>query len=488
VYGTYLDHIAETDSSRERWTRLQGREPRPYAFWYRESPLPLVPVHPYGNIRFADPPRSIAGMASVVSDDEGRLRILEIVPPQHDTSPANAATPDYSPLFEAAGLRVADFAPVRPEWNPLLSSESRSAWTGRYAGQEEVVRVEAGAYRGRPIYFQVLDSFDRPTREARHDPKPVSKVAAEWAYVVLMLSMLLVPPFVARRNLRRGVGDRRGAWRLGFAVFLLQLASWALRTEAWGSVFKSEMSLVVQLGLALVLGALTALIYLALEPYVRRLWPRSLISWTRLLMGRFGDPRVGRDVLIGAVAGVVVTLAQRLEWLVPWALGVAPRIPYGVAEATLGSGGKALAMAAAPGFLLGPLMVLFVLTTPTLLLRRKRLALAVSMLILVLMAAPWVAQSSSGMALASALVEVVLVYAVLVGTLLRFGLLALAAAFFFFEILQHWPLTFDGGAWYFDTSLMGMAILAVVATLAVIVARGGANVWRRAAVGIATRG
>jgi len=33
------------------------------------------------------------------------------------------------------------------------------------------------------------------------------------------------------------------------------------------------------------------LFYIALEPYVRRLWPKTLVSWHRLLAGRFR----GRD-------------------------------------------------------------------------------------------------------------------------------------------------------------------------------------------------
>ena len=34
------------------------------------------------------------------------------------------------------------------------------------------------------------------------------------------------------------------------------------------------------------------LYYLALEPYVRRLWPQALISWSRVLAGRVRDPLV----------------------------------------------------------------------------------------------------------------------------------------------------------------------------------------------------
>src|SRR5208283_1540399 len=38
---------------------------------------------------------------------------------------------------------------------------------------------------------------------------------------------------------------------------------------------------------------------IALEPYVRRRWPATLVSWIRLLAGDFRDPLVGRDVLAG---------------------------------------------------------------------------------------------------------------------------------------------------------------------------------------------
>ena len=49
-------------------------------------------------------------------------------------------------------------------------------------------------------------------------------------------------------------------------------------------------------------------IYLALEPIVRRRWPDALVAWTRLLRGRIVDPLVGRDALIGVLGGVVLVL------------------------------------------------------------------------------------------------------------------------------------------------------------------------------------
>jgi hypothetical protein len=42
-------------------------------------------------------------------------------------------------------------------------------------------------------------------------------------------------------------------------------------------------------GQALTFAGLLWLIYIALEPFVRRRWPHMLVSWTRLLSGAFGD-------------------------------------------------------------------------------------------------------------------------------------------------------------------------------------------------------
>jgi hypothetical protein len=71
-------------------------------------------------------------------------------------------------------------------------------------------------------------------------------------------------------------------------------------------------------------------VYVALEPYVRRSNPEILISWTRLLGGRSRDPRVGRDLLVGIAAGIGVVLLRVALVLLPPLLGYAPPPPRGV--------------------------------------------------------------------------------------------------------------------------------------------------------------
>ena len=49
-------------------------------------------------------------------------------------------------------------------------------------------------------------------------------------------------------------------------------------------------------------------IYLALEPWVRRYWPQTMITWSRVVAGQWTDPLVGRDLLFGTFFGIVYAL------------------------------------------------------------------------------------------------------------------------------------------------------------------------------------
>src|SRR5262249_13103236 len=62
------------------------------------------------------------------------------------------------------------------------------------------------------------------------------------------------------------------------------------------------------------------ILYVALEPLVRRRWPDLLISWTRLLSGELRDPLVGRDALVGLLFGGVISIVTHLGNRLPaWA-------------------------------------------------------------------------------------------------------------------------------------------------------------------------
>jgi hypothetical protein len=81
------------------------------------------------------------------------------------------------------------------------------------------VRVEAAAYRGLPVYFEVMPTW----REAeRRDSLPTHLLD------VVGLALLPAVMFLAVGNLRRGRADVRGAMRLGLAILACTAAAWLL--------------------------------------------------------------------------------------------------------------------------------------------------------------------------------------------------------------------------------------------------------------------
>jgi hypothetical protein len=85
-------------------------------------------------------------------------------------------------------------------------------------------------------------------------------------------------------------------------------------------------------------------LYVALEPHVRRVWPEVLIGWTRCLAGRVRDPLVGRDVLVGVLIGVITAMIPHLYSLLPPLIGLGAHDPVGTPGQQFSFG---------PGFILG---------------------------------------------------------------------------------------------------------------------------------------
>ncbi len=130
---------------------------------------------------------------------------------------------------------------------------------------------------------------------------------------------------LARRNLRLGRGDRRGAFRVAAVIVILGTAADLLRlpdaVSTWFSVASGNLAR------RLFDGALVWIFYVAVEPYVRRLWPTTLIAWNRVLEGRLRDPLVGRHILIGGLFGLALSALFLLRGPGAGWLGSTPDAP-----------------------------------------------------------------------------------------------------------------------------------------------------------------
>jgi predicted Ser/Thr protein kinase len=455
--GDYLQYVEAQDRSPARWEKLaQGVWP-PLPYWYRQSPRPLEAISG-NNLRptAGDPPPLVSGMAGVTLDPAGRLLRFYAVPPQFDESEGEPPPADWPAAFAEAGLDLSGFRPATPKWVPLHHGDSRAAWEGSHAGRPEVpIRVEAASFRGRPVYFEVLGPWAKPARMQAPQSDPAGK-AVETVFMLVLAGVIVSSVLLARHNLRVGRGDRKGAFRLALFVFAAFTVAWVLRADHTAG--GSEFNLFVKgAGFALFISGLVWLFYLSLEPFVRRRTPQRIISWSRLLVGDWRDPLVGRDVLVGAAFGTALGLLSLLRLLAPKWAGLPPPAPLTPQLETLLGAREVLGYffyVHLTQTIFAGLGFLFLFLLLTILLRREWAAAGVAFLLLT---AFWLAQSRS---LAAGLPFDILAAAILVFVAMRFGLLATIAALFFYYLCTAYPLTTDLSAWYAGGTLFA-ALVAV---------------------------
>ena len=279
---------------------------------------------------------------------------------------------------------------------------------------------------------------------------------------------------LARRNLHLRRGDRKGAFRLAIYFFSLNMLHWLF--GAHHVLERSEVDLLFgALYVAFFHFGLVWILYIAVEPYARRLWPRMMVSWMRLLDGRFRDPLVGRDVLLGCVMGTVFALLQHLYARAPAWLGYGPPRPggWGVsAEKELAAlGGFARSVSTLflvhSDTLKTTLFFIVALVLLRFLLRRTWLAVGGYTILYTIVFYP-----QTGYALMDLLLPLSWV-AVFLFFLFRFGWLSVALGFFLWDALNVYPLTFDPTAWYAGYTVLALVVAFGLAIYGFKVSLGG---------------
>ncbi|HKA18192.1 MAG TPA: serine/threonine-protein kinase [Blastocatellia bacterium] len=459
-------------------SRLLGDRSAAIQFWYRESPQYLeadfIPGLSgqirVGRITPSDPPPVVSGMVSAVLDPQGRLIAFSAVPPQLDES--SVALPvDWAALFSAADLEATRYTPAEPQWTPLAACDARAAWTGPYPEQPEIpLRIEMAAYRGHPVYFQMIGPWARPSRmPAVHQPG--KQRALYGGFVTTIIAVTLGAALLARRNVRLGRGDRRGAFRLGFFVFSLILLAWLFGTAHAPTVREGEAYLLA-ISQALFVGVSAGLFYLALEPYVRRRWPQTLIAWSRIMEGRLRDPVVGRDLLVG-ILFAICTMA--IVFLISWvsSASLVRESLYGVlgVRQTV-----ALFLTTTAESIINSAAMFFLIFLLRILLRNQWLAAGVP--ILFLAAVIFLLLLSAGGNPVLGLLGGGVVAALYVVALVRFGLIALLTLYWTNDLLGSLPLTIDPSAWYAGNTTVVITAVLALAVFAFYTSLGGQRVFQ----------
>ena len=431
------------------------------SFDYREALLPLMPSaatgpFPLPQVLPDEPAPLQAGMAQVALDPRGRLRMLAVVPPERERDSApSAAETDWGYLFRQAGLDLNRFTPVDPRWTPRNYAGVRAAWEGPHPEHPGVtMRVEAASYRGRPVSFRWIGPWTRPSR----DPEgQAGQEAGQLVFEGLLLFFLIGGALVARHNLRAGRGDRRGAIRIGAAVYVLQAAMWVLGAHHVASADEGWI-FIAGFTNAVAMGAGFWVVYIALEPFARRRWPEMLISWTRAISGRWRDPLAGRDLLIGAVVGTALgLLLGPIRVLLPLKLGI-PVTPHPLDLSTPTTPGLAVAwlisnLVFSSFWVLG---LVFLLALARLLVRRGWLA---AVIVTLLYTANFVGGYGLALTIPLALVSV----GILVAATVRFGVLTAIAVETCRRIFGYRIYSSDPSNWIFYAGMIAVAGLLILA-------------------------
>ena len=354
-------------------------------------------------------------------------------------------------------------------WDSLASADTRVAWTGKYPGTSFPLRVEAGAWRGKSVYFKLIGDWTKPSRMASSGPSASDKIT-QVTLAVLGFLLLSGACLIAWRNYVRQKTDLQGTWKLGVVIFCLELAIWLFEAHFVPSI--STLGLFfLALSSALFLAGITCTLYLALEPYVRRHWPHAIISWSRVLAGKLRDPLVGRDLLYGVILGLIWAIVFELTSFAAIRQGSPPGLGSTVfllgTRRVIGTSLWHLTNS-----LQATLTFFFMMFVLRVLLRKPWLAalafVAIWMAIKLLGNPHWMMNGPAYL----------VVYGVASFMVLRFGLITLATGIFVVDLLLSVPITTNPTSWYMSGSLLVLATVVAIALWGCFTALGGQKVFR----------
>jgi serine/threonine-protein kinase len=444
---TYLD---QRPMPRD-WTRWLEAE-SPVMGVYREALEPLSAA-PDGRLSETNPPPIDPGMVTVEIDAQGRLRAFHANP--YGMASGMSAPVEPEAIFRAAQLDFSKFTEVAPRTTPTNIFDQLRAWKGPHPAIQGLdLTLEIGTWKGSVTWVKFLWPWT-PVEATSSKPEPLPAKIRDTLGPVLFLGGAIFAIVLARRNWKRQRADRRGALHIAIAVCALQLTVWAGTAHMLPRDFTLSF-LGTALAISMFAGGLFFVLYLALEPALRARWPHAIVTWNRVLAGRWKDAQVGSHFLIGATVGILVWTLDEIRLV----LGISRHgLDTVDALALLGTRQWIADFASRiSSALQSGLVVFFVLFCLRTLLRKNWLAAIVASILFAILeedlanSINWQGEFVAGVAVFFALIFI----------LFRFGLVATVAAMFVLNATDHIPLGADLSTWYAPTGLFSSALLALI--------------------------
>lgn len=332
---------------------VRAARPGRVTFWYRWSPRRLEAGNSLESVSYSDPPANVPGMVLVRLDaSDGRLLEAWCLPRAGDpawsaeslvraaTDPAGYGTVQAAPFVRSsAGPPAAASPTTQPATQtaaerafvstvPLATSDN-AAWVVRdllnAQGQPALDASIKGllfADGDAAVYFGAGDPSPPPAKSG--GGASMSDLAAA-VRVAWNLVPVLFGVWLAGRSMRLGRKSPRQAMELARIVFLLQFVGWLMMVRPFDFTSPNAFNIwAAGFGQALFNAAAVWVFYVAIDPYARRVWTRSLISYARFAgdwRRAYRDPIVGRSLLTGLAGGVIFALLRRADQVIPRWLG-----------------------------------------------------------------------------------------------------------------------------------------------------------------------
>ncbi len=449
------------DRKGRSWDELMAAEPF-FDYFYRESPEALV-AWPVGDVHSNSPAPMTAGMLEMRLNSAGRLREFTAIPGEKPAGEAKLMPMDTATLFDAVGYDPAAFTETTPEVTPMVAFDQRKAWKGPAPGLPGVdARVEAASLAGRIAALKVVFPWTKARREPSKAPAGAALIGPLVNIGLTSMAVLFGLIFAAR-NLRLNRADRKGAFRLALVTGALVLIVWVGTSHHVATPWEWDM-LSNSFADACFDGLAMWVLYLALEPAVRSRWPQALVTWNRLLAGRFADAQLSAHILTGAAAGWVLRLFfSSLSWIDYQR----DRVPFG--NNLDGSDGPLGWIGANAQTILGALQTGFVVVFTIFGFRwlwKNDYAAAFSTAVLFALIGNGGIWNDNGPHLILQRILLLLVFAVLAMILLRMGMVSSIAAIFFINTPDRINLGHGLAGWYTAYGLATMALLIGIAVFA----------------------
>jgi serine/threonine-protein kinase len=256
------------------------------------------------------------------------------------------------------------------------------------------------------------------------------------------------------------------------------MLAWALSASHLADFREENWLFTKGLGRVLYDGVYIWVIYVALEPFIRRQWPETIVSWTRLLSGRFRDPLVGRHVLFGAAFGVALAVVEGVGHIAPTWFGWPTDTPPSVDLTTLEGPWRIAAefLRSLYWHLEDPFYFIFLLVLIRFVVRKLWIAMVLFGLVIT------VAGSLTAEPFPVAFVTLAVWISLGLFCIVKFGFVGTISAHFFGTLGSTFPLTLDTSAWYWDASLAGLLVGAAGVLFAFHVSLAGKPLFRDAPI------